>query len=238
MVFDFTGKTILVGGAAGNLGTAVTHAFVAAGAQVILTGRDASELEKTLVEVPHDPGQTMIQGLDLADPAEVQALVERIVSRFGRIDVLANTVGGFHKVKIEDSSWEDWERILSLNLKTAYLLSRAVMPQMRAQKNGKIIHVSARAALSAGAGMAPYSAAKAAVIRLTEGLAAELKDDGIIVNCVLPGTIDTPQNRKYMPNADHSRWVAPEAIADVIMFLASDAGRAVSGAALPVYGRS
>jgi NAD(P)-dependent dehydrogenase (short-subunit alcohol dehydrogenase family) len=126
--------------------------------------------------------------------------------------------------------------MLDLNARTAFVVSRAVIPGMRERGQGKIIHVASRAALKGSAKAAAYSASKSALIRLTESLAAELKRDGINVNCVLPGTIDTPQNRASMPKADRSRWVAPEAIADVILFLASDAARAIHGAALPVYG--
>jgi NAD(P)-dependent dehydrogenase (short-subunit alcohol dehydrogenase family) len=234
----FHGKTVLVGGATGNLGMAVARKFLAAGAQLILTGRDMAGLDDSLAGVSDESQRVIVRRLDLTAADQVESLVQDAIARFGRIDVLANTVGGFRKLRIQDSAWKDWECILSLNLKTAYLLSRAVLPQMRAQGSGRIVHVSARAALSAGAGMSAYSASKAAVIRLTESLAAEMRDDGITVNCVLPGTIDTPENRKDMPNADYSRWVAPEAIADVFLFLASEAAQAISGAAIPVYGRS
>jgi NAD(P)-dependent dehydrogenase (short-subunit alcohol dehydrogenase family) len=128
--------------------------------------------------------------------------------------------------------------MLNLNARTALVLSRAVVPHLLEQGSGKIVHVAARAALKGGANSAAYSVSKSAIMRLVESMAAELRHKNINVNCVLPGTIDTPQNRQDMPNADHSRWVPPEAIADVMLFLASDAARAVHGAAVPVYGRS
>jgi NAD(P)-dependent dehydrogenase (short-subunit alcohol dehydrogenase family) len=128
--------------------------------------------------------------------------------------------------------------MLNLNARTAFVLSRAVAPHMLEQGSGKIVHVAARAALEGGARASAYSVSKSGIVRLVESMAAELRQDGINVNCVLPGTIDTPQNRQAMPKADHSRWVSPQAIADVMLFLASDAARAVNGAAVPVYGRS
>jgi NAD(P)-dependent dehydrogenase (short-subunit alcohol dehydrogenase family) len=133
-------------------------------------------------------------------------------------------------------SLEDWDRMLTLNARTVFLISRAVVPPMLERGNGKIVHVASRAALHGSANSGPYSASKSAVVRLTESLAAEVKKKGINVNCVMPGTIDTPQNRESMPSASRDRWVQPEAIADVILFLASDAARAIHGVALPVYG--
>ncbi len=161
------------------------------------------------------------------------------LDRFGQIDVLANTVGGYRGgTPVHETDPDQLALLLDLNARTAYTISQAVIPAMLARGRGRIVHVAARAGLHGGAKMAAYSMAKSAVIRLVEALAAEHKHSGITVNCVLPGTIDTPQNRAEMPDADHSRWVAPEAIADVIAFLASDAARAVQGAAIPVYGRS
>jgi NAD(P)-dependent dehydrogenase (short-subunit alcohol dehydrogenase family) len=158
---------------------------------------------------------------------------------FGHIDILANIAGGFTMgTPVHETPVETWDFMLNLNARTAFLTSRSVVPFMLAQGHGKIVNVAARAALEGKAKMAPYVISKSAVIRLTESMAAELKEAGINVNCVLPGTLDTPQNRRDMPKADHSRWVPPVALADVILFLASDAARAVHGAAVPVYGRS
>jgi NAD(P)-dependent dehydrogenase (short-subunit alcohol dehydrogenase family) len=164
-------------------------------------------------------------------------MVAQALERFGRIDVLANTVGGFRAgTPVHETSLEAWDFMLGLNARTALIISRAVVPVMLKQQQGKIIHVASRAALQGRARSAAYSVSKSAVLRLTESMAAELKREGIHVNCVLPGTIDTPQNRQDMPNADFSRWVTPEAIADVVLFLASEAARAIHGAAIPVYG--
>jgi NAD(P)-dependent dehydrogenase (short-subunit alcohol dehydrogenase family) len=133
---------------------------------------------------------------------------------------------------------ETWDLMLDLNLRTTLVAARAVIPTMLAQHYGKIITIAARAAIVGAANMAAYAAAKAAVLRLTESLSAEVKHAGINVNCVLPGTLDTAQNRQERPDADFSKWVTPEAVAWVILFLASDAARAVHGAAVPAYGLS
>jgi len=169
----------------------------------------------------------------------VQGMVAEALERFGHIDVLVNAVGGWRGGKpVHETSLETLDFLFSLNARTMFIASRAVVPSMLDRGSGKIVSVSARAALGAAKRSGAYSASKSAVVRLTETMAAELKNEGINVNCVLPGTIDTPENRQSMPKADHSRWVPPEAIADVILFLASDAAWPVNGAAVPVYGKS
>jgi NAD(P)-dependent dehydrogenase (short-subunit alcohol dehydrogenase family) len=238
-MFNLTDRVVMVAGAAGNLGQAVAQAFLAAGANLLLLDRAADRLEALYPEPDGAAEHLLIGGVDAADPDSVERAVERAVERFGRIDVLANTIGGYRAGQpVHEMDVESWDFMLTLNARTAFLLSRAVVPVMLAQGGGRIVHVAARAGLAGAGKAAAYSASKAATIRLVESLAAELKQANIGVNCVLPGTIDTPQNREAMPKADHSRWVAPEAIADVILFLASDAARAVSGAAVPVYGKS
>ncbi len=150
---------------------------------------------------------------------------------------MINTAGGFRAGSpVHETSLDTWEFMISLNAKTAFIASRAVVPQMILQRSGAIINIGARPGLKGVANAAAYGASKSAVIRLTESLSAELKRKGINVNCVLPGTIDTPENRNAMPDGKFERWVKPEAVADVILFLASDLARAIHGAAIPVYG--
>jgi len=154
------------------------------------------------------------------------------------VDALVNTVGGYRGGKpVHEADLADWDFLFNVNVRTTLLCCRAVIPQMVKQQSGKIINVASRDGLSGSAGYAAYSASKSAVLRLTESLANELKVSNINVNCIMPGTIDTPQNRAAVPNGDFSRWVEPAAIAEVILFLASDASRAVNGAALPVFGK-
>jgi NAD(P)-dependent dehydrogenase (short-subunit alcohol dehydrogenase family) len=150
-----------------------------------------------------------------------------------------NSIGGYEGgFPIQETSDEIWDMLFNLNARAVFNLARVVTPIMKEAQSGKIINISARLGLKGTANQAVYSAAKSAVIRLTEAMAQELKNDDINVNCILPGTIDTPQNRASMPNADYSRWITPDAIAEVVLFLASDAARAITGASIPVYGKS
>jgi NAD(P)-dependent dehydrogenase (short-subunit alcohol dehydrogenase family) len=238
-MFNLADRVVVVAGSAGNLGQAVARAFHAAGANLVLLDRAPDSLPKLFPELADSPDHLLLVSVDAMDVESVKRAMDAAVERFGRIDVLANTVGGWRGGKAtHETSLETWDLMLNLNARTAFILSRAVVPHMLEQASGKIIHTAARAGLQGAARGAAYSASKGAVVRLVESMAAELVHAGITVNCVLPGTIDTPQNRKAMPKADHSRWVPPEAIADVILFLASDAAWPVNGAAVPVYGRS
>jgi NAD(P)-dependent dehydrogenase (short-subunit alcohol dehydrogenase family) len=238
-MYSFSKKIVMVTGAAGNLGRAVTAAFEAAGANLALVDRGEQRLRQAFPHIIDSPDHFLGNCADLTDPDAVEAVVSNTIERFARIDVLVNTVGGFRAgTALHETPLETWDFLLNLNARSVYIASRSVIPHMLKHRWGKIISLAARPGLQGRANMAAYSASKSAVIRLTESMAAELRDSGINVNCILPGTIDTPQNREAMPDADHSRWVKPEALADVILFLASDAARDVHGAALPVYGRS
>jgi NAD(P)-dependent dehydrogenase (short-subunit alcohol dehydrogenase family) len=234
-MFDFAERVVMVTGAAGNLGSAVARAFQTAGARLILVDRASDRLPRLFPEMVDASDHFLAVSVDLMQPDAVEAMVEEAIRRLSRIDVLANVAGGYRAgTAVHETPYETWDFMLNLNARTAFGVSRAVVPHMLQQGAGKIINVSARAGLKGSAKMAAYSASKSAVLRLTESMSAELKHKGVNVNCVLPGTIDTPQNREAMPKADFSRWVKPEAIADVITFLASDAARAVHGAAIPV----
>lgn len=237
--FAFDDQVVMVTGATGNLGSAVTRAFVEAGAHIVALDRDHDRQAAMHPELAQTERHWLAGPVDLTAADEVQAVMAQAAARFGRIDVLVNTVGGFRAGKrVYETAVETWDLMMELNAKTVFLTCRAVVPYMLERKRGKIINVAARAGLEGSAKMSAYAASKGAVIRLTETLAAELRREGINVNCILPGTIDTPENREAMPDADASRWVKPESLAEVILFLASDGARDVHGAALPVYGRS
>jgi NAD(P)-dependent dehydrogenase (short-subunit alcohol dehydrogenase family) len=226
----------IVTGAGGNLGAAVVRVLAGAGHRLVAVERTAAALDRALDGL--DAGRIQAEpGVDLGDPAACRALVERAMRRFGQIDGLTHTVGAFAMAEAAAGEAAHWERLFQANLFTAVNMCRAVAPAMRAAGRGSIVTVGAAAAARAGKGTAAYASAKSAVLRLTEALAAELKDAGVRANCVLPGTIDTPPNRAAMPAADTSRWVAPAQIAEVIAFLLSDAAAAVTGAAVPVTGR-
>lgn len=235
---ESAGQGVLVTGAAGNLGAAVAAAFAAKGARLALMDREAGRLEDLRRTLGLD-ADTALLPADLLSAQSTATAADAAIARLGRIDVLANIAGGFTMgPPLHETPEADWDLMMGLNARSVLNTCRAVIPQMLRQGAGRIVNVAARAALEGKARMGPYCASKAAVITLSETLAAEHRDHGINVNCILPGTIDTPQNRASMPDADFSRWVAPAALADVVVFLASDAARAISGAAIPVYGRS
>jgi NAD(P)-dependent dehydrogenase (short-subunit alcohol dehydrogenase family) len=237
MKFDFSNHVIVITGAAGNLGGACIEAFRTAGARLILLDRSPDRLARLHPDLAGSPNALFSQPVDVTDPASVQSGLAEGLNRFGRIDGLINIAGGYRAgTPTHETPISDWDYMLNLNARSVFVVCQAVIPGMIKQKSGRIVNISSRAALGGGAGQAAYSVSKTAVLRLTESMAAELKESGINVNCVLPGIIDTPQNRAAMPGADFSHWVAPEAIADVILFLASDAARAVTGAAIPVFG--
>jgi NAD(P)-dependent dehydrogenase (short-subunit alcohol dehydrogenase family) len=210
-------------------------AAVEAGAQVALIGRsDAPSPGK----LPAALSSALLLGnVDVASFEAAQQALAAVTRRFGGLDILANVAGAFRWQTLGDGDLANWDLLYTVNLKTAVATSKAALPHLRARGGGHIINVGAAAAGKAGKGMGPYAAAKAGVARLTESLAEEVKDLGINVNAVLPSIIDTPANRADMPTADFSRWVTPQALADVIVFLASDAARAVTGALLAVSGR-
>ena len=236
---ELTGKVVVVTGASGSLGSAVVRRFQAAGAQLVLADRAADRLPGMFPELAASSQHMLCGVVDATDPDSVQHWVDAALTRFGRLDVLANTIGGYKAgMPAHETSLDTWDFMLGLNARTAFIISRAVLPQMLRQGSGRIVHTAARAALAGTANHSAYNASKSVVIRLVESMAAEYKHQGITVNCVLPGTIDTPQNRADMPNADWSKWVPPAAIADAFVFLASDAASHITGAALPVYGRS
>jgi NAD(P)-dependent dehydrogenase (short-subunit alcohol dehydrogenase family) len=227
---EFGGRTCLITGAAGNLGRAVAQAFAAEGASLILMDHGADHLRSAY------GAESEGRRFALADLRDAQS-VARALPAGTRIDVLCNIAGGFRMGQpVHETPDEVWELMLGLNAKSVINCVRAVVPGMLAAGRGKIINIAAIAGLSGKANMGAYSASKSAVIRLTESLSAELRDKGINVNCILPSIIDTPQNRADMPKADPRRWVAPEALADVVLFLASGAARAIHGAAIPVTG--
>ncbi len=238
-MFDFSNQVVIVTGATGNLGQAVARAFLVTGARLTLVDHAADRLQQIYSDIASSRDHFLAGSVDVTDVDAVAAMVEETINRFDRIDVLVNTIGGFRGgTPLHETSLETWDLMFNLNARSVFIASRAVIPHMLRQGSGKIVNVAARAGLQGSAKVAAYSASKSAVIRLTESLAAELKESGINVNCVLPGTIDTPQNRQAMPKADYNRWIKPEALADAILFLASDAARDVHGAALPVFGRS
>jgi NAD(P)-dependent dehydrogenase (short-subunit alcohol dehydrogenase family) len=224
------GKSIAVTGGFGILGRALGTALVADGARVVL-------LDKAPAPEGLPEGCLALGDVDLGQPDDARQAMAQAASVLGGLDGLVNVAGGFRWETVEGGSVETWDRLYALNVRTALLASQAALPHLRARGNGRIVNVGALAAAQAGLGMGAYAASKAGVARLTEAMAEEFKDRGITVNAVLPSIIDTPANRTDMPDADASRWVAPSALAGVILFLLSDAAAPVTGALIPVKGR-
>ena len=229
-------RTVMITGAAGHLGRAVAEAFDAQGDALVLLDRSADGLRAAFGE----PGpRRLLLPTDLLGHAQVADAVRSAAERFGRIEVLCNLAGGFHMGEpVHETPDAAWDTMHDLNLRTLLNMVRATVPHMLEHGGGKIVNVGAHGALHGQALKGAYGASKAGVLHLTETLAAELRDRGINVNCVLPTILDTPDNRAAMPAADPTRWVALRDLASVITFLASDAARAVHGAALPVTGLS
>jgi NAD(P)-dependent dehydrogenase (short-subunit alcohol dehydrogenase family) len=232
-----TSRVAVVTGGLGALGTAVVNSFARAGYRIAIIDRLPADAPAA-VAMRSNPDILVLAGVDIADSAATHAAMQAVAACHNGIDVLINVAGGFRWQLLGDGDMDIWDGLYAANLRSAVAACRAAMPFLQRSAMGRIINVGAGAAAARSAqGMGAYAASKAGVHKLTESLADELKNHGITVNAVLPGTIDTPQNRADMPDADRTRWVAPQDLANVILFLASEAAQAVTGALLPVNGR-
>ncbi|MFL6817836.1 MAG: SDR family oxidoreductase [Bradyrhizobium sp.] len=223
------GKVIIITGALGALGQVVAQTALARGARVAGVDHAASQL-------PATDNRLELGGVDLSDADAAQTAIDTVVAHFGRIDALVNIAGGFAFEAVEEGDPMTWQRMYALNVLTALNASRAALPHLAVSSAGRIVNIGAMGALQAGSGMGAYAASKAGVHRLTEALAAEWKGR-ITVNAVLPSIIDTPANRASMPRADFAKWVSPQELAEMILFLVSDSASAITGALVPVSGR-
>ena len=220
---DMKGKVVLITGGAGALGRTVVPAFVSTGASVILGDRTPVQM----------PGITALKA-DFTDHTQVRNLVDEVIRTSGRLDALINLVGGFATGRLVETDVSLWQRMLTMNLTSAFLLSQAVLPFMLQHGQGRIVHVAARAALEPFTGAAAYIVSKTGLIGLIRTLSSELEGSGVTVNAVLPSTIDTPANRRAMPAADPSKWARPDSIAHTLTFLASEAASQINGALIPI----
>ena len=227
------GRVLAITGAFGVLGSAVAKAAAAQGSRLALIDF-ASEAP---AELPSGPDVLVLGGVDLTDAVQAGAALDAAADRFGGLDALLNIAGGFAWETVQGGDIQTWPRLYRLNVLTATNASRAAVPHLRRSLAGRIVNVGSAAALKAALGMGAYAASKAGVHALTQALAEELKADNVTVNAVLPSIIDTPANRADMPDADPAAWVAPDDLAAVMLFLASEAAVAVTGALLPVTGR-
>jgi len=227
-------STVVVTGAFGALGGAVARRFASRGVRLGLLGR---EPVPAALRQEFGAAHVLLGGVDLTVQEAASAAMQSVAAATGGFQVLVSVAGAFRWETLAEGDVSTWELMFAMNLKTAVVASKAALPHLIAAGGGRIVNIGAGAAGRAAAGMGAYAASKAGVERLTEALAAELRDRNVTVNAILPGTIDTAANRAAMPDADVARWVEPEAVADVVVFLASDAARAVTGAALRVFGR-
>lgn len=228
---NLSGRQIAVTGAFGALGAKVSVALQAAGATVACIG--FSPLSKAPAALKDF---ILIGDADLREPKDAATALRTAAERMGGLDGLVNIAGGFQWEKVEGGDIATWDRLYDINLRTTVNAVQAALPVLR-KEHGRIVSVGAAGAIKAGAGMGAYAASKAGVIKLTEALAEELKDSGVRVNAVLPSIIDTSANRADMPSADFARWVQPEQVADLIVFLLSDRASAITGASIPIVGR-
>jgi NAD(P)-dependent dehydrogenase (short-subunit alcohol dehydrogenase family) len=229
------GRVVIVSGGTGALGQSICLAFLGAGATVCVPYVVKEEHAALQVRVgPGDGGRLETAPCDVTDETAVTAYVTHVVGRHRRVDVLVNAVGGFAVGDLASTPLAEWNRMMTLNLTSAVVGCRAVIPDMARARWGRIVNIASRAVVPPQGGFIAYTVSKAAVITLTQALAQEVRLHGITVNAVLPSTMDTPANRRAMPDADRSGWVSTDAVARVVLFLASEEAEAVSGAAVPV----
>ncbi len=231
-------RRALITGGTGGLGVAVLEEFLAEGAQVLSTYIEERQL-KYATDVKDRYGAALsFAKADITKSGQTEKLIQKSIKKLGRIDILINIVGGFSMAGIVDTDDAAWERMMDMNLKSVFLMTRAALPHMMERDYGRIVNIGARPALHGAANMSAYGASKAGVLNLTQSAADEMSRYNININAIIPGTMDTPHNRAEMPKADHSKWVKPEEIARVISFLCSSGGDSISGAVVPVLGKT
>lgn len=230
MTRSLSRRVVAITGALGNLGETLAEMAAAQGADLVL-------IDQAPIAIPCSANRLILSGVDLTSFADCQEVAQQINDHYGRLDALVNVAGGYAWEPLLGGAIEAWDRLYTLNLRTALNASKAMLPLLLKSSAGRIVNIGASMAAKAGLGMGAYAASKSSVLRLTESLAEELKDMDITVNAVLPSILDTPQNRGAMPDADHQRWVTPAQLAAVILFLISEQASAVTGTGIPVMGR-
>ena len=232
---NFSNKIVLVTGGTGALGTSITKAFLESNATVISSY--LNEREKTGRTQTDNKSKLQLVKANVTNEEEVEKLVLGVLEKYQRIDILVNVVGAFLGGKtVVELEEKEWDMMMTVNLKSAFLTSKHVARQMISSKYGKIVHISSRIGLHSEGYDSAYSASKSGLIRLVESLAEETKKSNINVNCIMPSIIDTQANRKVLPNADFNKWVKPEELANVVLFLCSEEAKTITGAAIPTFG--
>ncbi len=235
VTYNFSNKVVLITGGTGAFGRTLVKRFLDTGAKTIASFRNETEAVKLKRVNP----QVEIIKLDISSEKEILKAVPILIRKFAKIDILVNTVGGYLGGKNVTQLGEgEWETMMNLNLKSAFLISKHVIPIMKSGNGGKIIHVSSKTGLKSDGYDSAYAASKAALIRFVESISLEFREDKISINCILPTTIDTEANRRAMPNADFSKWLSSEDLANVVLFLSSSDSKVINGAAIQTYGLS
>lgn len=235
----FSDKAILVAGGTGGLGRAISLALLEKGAQVAITFRSEDELTALIQAADNSRARLAGFHADVTDANAMTELAQKLKAQYGHLDGLVNTVGAYAGgTTLWETGPDTFDRMIGLNLRSGYALAHAVAPVLVAQKHGSIVNIAAKAAWDHAAGASAYAASKAAALALMDSLGADLRGTGVRVNSVLPSIIDTPANRRAMPNADYTQWPKPEDIARVVLFLLSDESRVIHGASIPVFGNA
>ncbi|HEY7694704.1 MAG TPA: SDR family NAD(P)-dependent oxidoreductase [Nitrososphaeraceae archaeon] len=233
--FDFSSKVVLISGGTGALGRTLVKKFIASGAVTISSFLNEKEAKKLKIENP----KVELTKLDMLNEGQLLKTIPQLKRQFGTINILVNVVGGYLGGRtIIDLSETDWDAMMNLNLKSAFLITKHIIPLMKSGNGGNIVHISSRTGLKSEGGDSAYAASKAGLIRFVESAAQEFKEFNININCILPTLIDTDANRKAIPNGDFSKWLSAEDLANVILFLCSSGGRVINGSAIPTYGLS
>lgn len=244
MGFNFSNKVILVTGGTGALGRIVSRSFLNQSPKaMVVTYRTGKESLKRSTQLINVSGQSTViptsiefVKTDITKEEEIKNLISIIIESHGRIDILVNVVGSYiggkSVIELEES---DWDKMIDINLKSAFLISKHVIPLMISNHYGKIVHISSLAGAKADGNDSAYAASKAGLIRFVESASKEVRKSNININCILPSIIDTEANRTAIPTADFSKWINPEDLANVIMFLCSDDSKIINGSAIPIY---
>ena len=233
---DFSNKVVLITGGTGALGRTIIQAFVACKSTVISSYINDTEIDR--LETGIKSAVQLIKS-DVTKEEEVKRLVSDTISKYGRIHILVNVIGGYIGGKtVAELDAKEWDLMMDMNLRSAFLISKHVLPHMLSSKYGKIIHISSRTGLKSEGYDSAYAASKSGLIRLIESISEEVKESNINVNCIMPSIIDTESNRRAMPKADFTRWIHPVDLAKVVLFLCSEEARVITGAAIPTYGLS
>ncbi|HEY7573010.1 MAG TPA: SDR family NAD(P)-dependent oxidoreductase [Nitrososphaeraceae archaeon] len=231
---DFSNKVVLITGGTGALGRAITRSFIECNAQVI-----SSYITDSNTEPSNRQTESRLQLIkaDTSNEEQVEKLVSGILAKYGQIHIMVNVVGGYLGIKtVGELEEKEWDKMMTINLKTAFLISKHVIPHMISTKYGKIVHISSKTGLKSNGYDSAYAASKSGLIRLVESLSEETKESNINVNCIMPSIINTEANRKAMPTANFEKWARPDDLSNIVLFLCSEEAKVITGAAIPTYG--